>query len=228
MSLTGTAAAIVESKLIVVLRHIPLEGLDGVAAALRGGGVRVLEVALNTPGALEQLELLRRYDFCLGAGTALHEQAAREAIDAGAEFLFSPIRSDFFLPLCRERGVVGIPGGLTPTEIYTLHAEGAEFIKLFPSLLGGPEYTREILAPCEDLKLVPAGGVNLHNLESYLDVGVAAVAVGMEIVSPRLAAERNFKTIAQQAAQFTEKIKSFCESRAQTNMREKKSGSPGR
>ncbi len=228
MSLIGTAAAIAESKLIVVLRHIPLEALDGVAVALRGGGVRVLEVALNTPGALEQLELLRRYDFCLGAGTALHEQAAKEAIDAGADFLFSPIRSPFFLPLCRERGVLGIPGGLTPTEIYTLHAEGADFIKVFPGSLGGPEYIREILAPCEDLKLAPAGGVDLHNLESYLDAGVAAVAVGTEIASPHLAAERNFKAIARQAARFTEKIQSFCESRAQAHAREKSSGSPGR
>ncbi len=189
MGFTETAAGIVQSRLIVVLRHIPLEALDGVAAALREGGVRVVEVALNTPGALEQLELLRRFDFCLGAGTALYEQAAREAIDAGAEFLFSPIRSDFFFPLCRERGVVGIPGGLTPTEIYTLHAEGAEFIKVFPGSLGGPAYMREILAPCEDLKLVPAGGVDLRNLESYLDAGVAAVAVGTEIASPRLAAD---------------------------------------
>ena len=226
MSLTRTAATIAESKLIVVLRHIPLEALEGVAAALRGSGVRVLEVALNTPGALQQLELLRRCDFCLGAGTALREQAAREAIDAGAEFLFSPIRSDFFLPLCRELGVLGIPGGLTPTEIYTLHAEGAEFIKVFPGSLG-PEFIREILAPCEELKLVPAGGVDLLNLESYLGAGVAAVAVGTEIVSPRLAAERDFKAIARQAAQFAEKIKSFCESCARADAREKKSGSPG-
>lgn len=228
MSLAGTAAAIAESKLIVVLRHIPLEALDGVAAALREGRVRVLEVALNTPEALKQLKLLRRFDFCLGAGTALREQAAREAIDAGAEFLFSPIRSDFFLPLCRELGVVGIPGGLTPTEIYTLHAEGAELIKVFPGSLGGPEYIREILAPCEDLRLVPAGGVHLLNLESYLGAGVAAVAVGTEIAGPRLAAERNFKAIARQAAQFTEKIKSFCESCARTDAAEKKSGLPGR
>jgi 2-dehydro-3-deoxyphosphogluconate aldolase/(4S)-4-hydroxy-2-oxoglutarate aldolase len=228
MSLAGTAAAIAESKLIVVLRHIPLGVLDGVADALRAAGVRVLEVALNTPGALKQLELLRRFDFCLGAGTALREQAAKEAIAAGAEFLFSPIRSDFFLPLCRERSIVGIPGGLTPTEIYTLHAEGAPLIKVFPGSLGGPEYVREILAPCEDLKLVPAGGVDLLNLESYLAAGVAAVAVGTEIVSPRLAADRDFKVIARQAAQFTEKIKSFSERCTRTNATEKKSGSSGR
>ena len=227
MSFTGTAAVIAETKLIVVLRHIPLETLDGVATALREGGVRVLEVALNTPRALDQLRLLRQYDFCLGVGTALHEQTTRAAIDAGAEFLFSPIRSSFFLPLCRERGVVGIPGGLTPTEIYTLHAEGADFIKVFPGSLGGPKYIQEILAPCEDMRLVPAGGVDLRNLDDYLDAGVAAVAVGKEIASPRLAAERNFREIAQQAARFNEKIRASASPRPAIG-RDKKSASPGR
>ncbi len=215
MGLTRAAAAIAETKLIVVLRYIPMEAVDGVAKALRRGGIRVLEVALNTPRALDQLRLLTEYDFCLGAGTAMDEQSARTAIDAGVEFLFSPIRSSFFLPLCRERSVVGIPGGLTPTEIYTLHAEGAEFIKVFPGSLGGPEYIREILAPCERLKLVPAGGVNLQTLEAFLEAGAAAVAVGKEIADPRLAAERNFAEIANRAAQFTEKIASFSRIRTQ-------------
>ncbi len=215
MGLTRAAAAIAETKLIVVLRYIPMEAVDGVAKALRRGGIRVLEVALNTPRALDQLRLLRGYDFCLGAGTALDEQTARAAIDAGVEFLFSPIRSSFFLPLCRERGVVAIPGGLTPTEIYTLHAEGAEFIKIFPGSLGGPEYVREILAPCESLKLVPAGGVNLQTLEAFLEAGAAAVAVGTEVADPHLAGERDFTEIANRAAQFTEKIASFSRIQAQ-------------
>lgn len=202
------ARAIAETRLIVVLRHIPLESLHWVATALRKGGVRVLEVALNTPCALEQLHILRGYDFCMGAGTALDEPTARAAIDAGAVFLFSPMRSPFFLPLCRERGVVGIPGGLTPTEIYTLHAEGAEFIKVFPGSLGGPEYLREILAPYEGLKLIPAGGVNLKTLGAFLEAGAAAVAVGKEIADPRLAAKKDFAEIARRAARFTKKIKS--------------------
>jgi 2-dehydro-3-deoxyphosphogluconate aldolase/(4S)-4-hydroxy-2-oxoglutarate aldolase len=205
----STASAIAESRLIVVLRHIPMDAIAGVANALREGGVRVLEVALNTPKALDQLRLFRGYNFCLGAGTALDEETAKAAIDAGAAFLFSPIRSPFFLPLCRERNVVGIPGGLTPTEIYILHEEGAVFIKVFPGSLGGPEYIREILAPCENLRLVPAGGVDLQTLDAYLEAGVAAVAVGKEIVDPGLAAKKNFAEIAKRAARFTEKIKSF-------------------
>ena len=88
-------------------------------------------------------------------------------------------------------------------------------------------YIQEILAPCEDMRLVPAGGVDLRNLDDYLDAGVAAVAVGKEIASPRLAAERNFREIAQQAARFTEKIRASASPRPAIG-RDKKSASPGR
>lgn len=209
MTLASTARAIQEARLIVVLRHIPMEAIDGVARALREGGVRVLEVALNSRQALDQLRLLRGYDFCLGAGTALDEQTAKAALDVGVDFLFSPVRRSFFLPFCRERNVVGIPGGLTPTEIYALHTEGAEFIKVFPGSLGGPDYIHEILAPCESLRLIPAGGVDLHTLDAFLQAGAAAVAVGKEIADPSLAAEKKFAEIAKRAAQFAQNIKSF-------------------
>ncbi len=209
MSCETTTRIITESKLIIVLRGVPMDALDGVAGALREVGIRVLEVALNTPDAMVQLQRLRRYDFCLGAGTAIEEHAAKAALDAGVTFLFSPIRSSFFLPLCRARGVLGIPGGWTPTEIYTLRQEGAALIKLFPGSLGGPEYLREILAPCQDLRLIPAGGVDLQTLESFLQAGAVAVAVGAEIVDPHLVAQKNFGEIAYRAAQFIEKIKAY-------------------
>jgi 2-dehydro-3-deoxyphosphogluconate aldolase/(4S)-4-hydroxy-2-oxoglutarate aldolase len=186
-----------------------MDSLADVASALREGGVRVVEVALNSPNAIGQLQLLSRYDFCLGAGTALDEQSATAAIKAGAAFLFSPIRSPFFLPLCRRHDVLGIPGGLTPTEIYQLQREGAQFIKVFPGSLGGPQYIREILAPCGNLRLIPAGGVSLQTLDAFLESGVAAVAVGTEIADPRLAASKNFEEIARRGNRFTEKIKSF-------------------
>ena len=209
MDSAAAVQAILENKLIVVLRHIATANLDEVAGALWEGGVRVVEVALNTPGAFEQLGILRRHRFCLGAGTALEEAVATAALNAGAQFLFSPIRSDFFLPLCRRRGVLGIPGGLTPTEIYRLWGEGAELIKVFPTSVAGPDYLQEILAPCEGLRLVPTGGITLESLERYLQVGAVAVGVGREIVDPCLVAERNFAEVTRRAAEFTERIQSL-------------------
>ncbi len=207
---------IAESGLIVILRNVPLEVLEPVATSLREAGVRVVEVALNSPKALEQIRHLKRYDFCLGAGTALDETTSAAAIKAGARFLFSPVCSTFFLRLCRQRRVLPIPGALTPTEIYRLQTEGVEFIKLFPASLGGPDYIRDILAPGKDLQLVATGGVTLDTLAAYLDAGAAAVAIGKEIVDPQLVAEKNCREIGRRARRFVETIKSSPRFRARS------------
>lgn len=203
---SNTAQVIANAGLIVVLRGVPPTALELVARALLRGGVRVVEVALNSPRALEEISLLRNYDFCLGAGTAVREDLAEAAIDAGAKFLFSPISQSFFLPLCRKRGVVAIPGAFTPTEVYHLHYAGADFVKIFPGWLGGPEYIRDILAPCQDLRLIPAGGVGVETLEGYFHAGAVAVGVGQEIVNVELVNREDYEAISRRAQSYVEKI----------------------
>lgn len=202
----STAQEIASERLIVVLRGIPPTALDPLARALLEGGIRIVEVTLNSPHALEEIAQLRAYNFCLGAGTAVQEDLAEAAIDAGAQFLFSPISQSFFLPLCRERGVVAIPGGFTPTEIYQLHYAGADFVKFFPAWLGGAQYVGDILAPCQDLKLIPVGGVSAETLEEYFRAGVVAVGVGQEIVDAELIDRQDYKEISHRARSFVERI----------------------
>lgn len=203
------AQIIAEVKLVVILRQIPLDGLRQTAAALRDAGVQVVEVAMNSADATHQLRLLQEYGFCVGAGTILHKEEAEKAIQAGARFLFSPIRAPFFLPLCRKRRVLGIPGGLTPTEIYTLFEEGAEFIKLFPSVPLGPDYVRQILTPCPSLRLIPTGGVTLDLAERFFRSGAAAVALGKEIANRGFVEEKRFDKITHRARSFVTLVESF-------------------
>lgn len=202
----STAQEIASERLIVVLRGIPPTALDPLARALLEGGIRIVEVTLNSPHALEEIAQLRTYNFCLGAGTAVQEDLAEAAIDAGAQFLFSPISQSFFLPLCRKRGVVAIPGGFTPTEIYQLHYAGADFVKIFPAWLGGAQYVGDILAPCQDLKLIPVGGVSAETLEEYFRAGAAAIGVGQEIVDAELIDRQDYKEISHRARSFVERI----------------------
>lgn len=202
-----TAAMIGNTKLIVILRHIPLEFLGETAQALKGAGVQVVEVAMNSAHAAEQIQLLREYGFCVGGGTILHEEEAKKAVDAGARFLFSPIRCDFFLPFCRARKVIGIAGGLSPTEIYALFREGSDFIKLFPSVPLGPDYLRHIMAPFPSLRLIPTGGVTLSLAKRFLSSGAAAVAVGKEIVHPELIRTKRFGQVRKRAQSFATLIR---------------------
>ena len=193
---------IADARLIVVLRYMSLDGLPETATALREAGVRVVEVAMNSAQAVEQLHGLRELGFCVGAGTILAQEEAEKAARAGAQFLFSPCRSPFFLPFCQQQGILGIAGGLTPTEIYSLSQQGCELIKLFPCVPFGPDYVRQILAPCPSLRLIPTGGVTLASAEEFLLAGAAAVAVGTEIANPGWVVAGRFDQIAERAHAF--------------------------
>jgi len=208
----AAALSIAENRLIAIIRHVPTNVVEDVLLVLIEAGVRVFEVALNSRDALTQLRLLRKNSICLGAGTVLNEESAIAAIDIGVDFLFSPIRSSFLLPLCRERGVLGIPGGLTPSEIYDLHEQGAVFVKVFPASIGGARYVAEVLAPLDNLKLIPTGGVNLQNAGEFLKAGAAALAIGSGIVDPHLITSGRYSEIAIRGRQLVEKARSFAQS----------------
>ncbi len=187
---------------MVILRGLPLDHLRQTAHALREAGVQVVEVAMNSPQAVKQLKTLRDFDFCLGAGTILSQDDAEAAVNAGAQFLFSPIYQPFFIPFCEQRRVLGIPGAFTPSEIYSLYLRGIPYIKLFPGMPLGPGYLRQLLGPVPGLQLIPTGGVTLTVAEEYLAAGAAAVAVGTEIANAELVAAGRFQEIAERARAF--------------------------
>lgn len=204
-----TAKIICDAKLIVVLRHIPLEGLREAATALQKSDIRAVEVAMNSTHAVEQLRVLKECGFCVGAGTILCEGEAEKAVDAGAEFLFSPVRISFLPSFCRKHKVLGIPGAFSPTEIHLLCQEGYELVKLFPAASLGPEYLRQILAPFPALHLVPTGGVTLSRANQFLRCGAAALAVGTEILSRSLVQAKRFDLVAERAHSFVTLIDKF-------------------
>lgn len=109
-----------KSPLIAILRHIPPEQAEPYAASLLRAGVRAVEVALNSAGALEEIALLKsRFGDALavGAGTAVTVKKAQDAVAAGADFLLSPSSDEDVLRWCAEKGVRLLPGVLTPSDV---------------------------------------------------------------------------------------------------------------
>jgi 2-dehydro-3-deoxyphosphogluconate aldolase/(4S)-4-hydroxy-2-oxoglutarate aldolase len=84
---------------------------------------------------------------------------------------------------CRQLGLPAIPGALTPSEVETASALGAELIKLFPGSLGGPDYVRGLLAPLAGVELIVTGGVDASNAPNFLAAGAVAVGVGSSLTS---------------------------------------------
>lgn len=164
-------------RVAAVLRRVPQ--VDAVVQALLAGGIRIVEVTLDSEDALAGIERLRALpELTVLAGTVRTPQEAESAVAAGAEACVAPTLVPEVVERCRELGVPAIPGALTPSEIEAALALGAELVKLFPGSLVGPAYLRDVLAPLAGVELIVTGGIDASNARAFLDAGAVAVGVG--------------------------------------------------
>jgi 2-dehydro-3-deoxyphosphogluconate aldolase/(4S)-4-hydroxy-2-oxoglutarate aldolase len=199
-----------ETGIIAIIRAKRSDQLVAAADAINHGGVRIIEVTMNTPGALNVIaEATRAFGerVLFGAGTVLDPETARAAILAGAEFVVAPTLNLDVITLCNRYSIPVIPGCYTPTEMLTAWQAGADMVKLFPADVGGPGLVKAILAPLPHLKIVPVGGVDLGNAAHYIRCGAAAIGVGNSLFSQKLADASDWKELTQRALLFAEQVK---------------------
>jgi len=188
-------------KISAIVRTDDQSVAEQAMAAAVEGGFRVIEFTLNTPGALELITQFRSMDESLlvGAGTVMTPQAAKEAVNAGAQFIVSPVCNPAVIREVGEMGVVSIPGTQTPTEMQNAHEAGADFVKLFPAPTNVAEYIRYILGPQPHLKIFPTSGVNLDNMLEVLEAGAAGVGFVGPLFNLQSMRNRNFDDIRERA-----------------------------
>jgi 2-dehydro-3-deoxyphosphogluconate aldolase/(4S)-4-hydroxy-2-oxoglutarate aldolase len=182
-----------ESKLVPVLRAPSQEEGLRMAHALVSGGVKVLEVTMTVPGAIDliaQLSQSLSENILIGAGTVLDPETAEKCRDAGAKFIVSPALNIATVEWCKAEGIACAPGCLTPTEILTAHQAGADLIKIFPAdAVGGASYIKALKGPFPHIEFMPTGGVNLATIKGFFEAGAVAVGVGSNLVNPKLNSE---------------------------------------
>jgi 2-dehydro-3-deoxyphosphogluconate aldolase/(4S)-4-hydroxy-2-oxoglutarate aldolase len=169
---------------IGIARRLQFHEIEIVAAAVVAGGLRAIEVTLDTTDAHAQIALLRERcpNVLVGAGSVLTAAAARAAVVAGAQFIVTPNTDVAVIAAAGDLGVASFPGAATPTEIRNAVLAGATAVKVFPAkLLGGPDYIAAILAPLHSPLLVPTGGVDATTAPSYLAAGAVAVGAGSSL-----------------------------------------------
>ena len=166
----------IEAQRFVAILRRPLD-VDAVAEELVGAGVQVLEITLDTPGALAAIRRWRERATVI-AGSVRTAADAEAAVEAGAEAVVSPATVPEVVAWCVETGVPVVPGAFTPTEIETAWRYGASMVKVFPAGLGGPDYVRSVLGPLAGVPLLATGGVTPENAPGFLAAG--AVAVGAD------------------------------------------------
>ena len=185
----GDAATTVlgSSQLIGIVRFHDGGDVSGAVDALARGGIELLEITIDTPGALAAVELAAGNGRTVGVGTIVSGAQVDECATAGARFVVSPGLSVDVIERAHELGLEPIPGIFTATELLAARAAGARIMKLFPASCGGPGYLRALRGPFPTAALVPTGGVRIDEHARSADVEERTDAVADDIVGiPRL------------------------------------------
>lgn len=197
--------AIHDTKLVAILRARSSTGLLNACEALREAGLRAVEVTMTTAGALDTIRAARQgneADFWFGAGSVVSVKMARECLEAGAQFIVTPVCVPEVIHLCKDQGIPVFPGAFSPTEIYTAWEAGADMVKIFPSSLGGPALIKALKAPLPYVEMMAVGGVEVSNAAQFLRSGASALGVGSSLVNDELVSTQNFAEIKKRALEF--------------------------
>jgi 2-dehydro-3-deoxyphosphogluconate aldolase / (4S)-4-hydroxy-2-oxoglutarate aldolase len=199
-----------ETGIVAVIRMKEPEKLRAVVDAIAAGGIRALEVTMTVPGAIDLIRELAPTlpeGFLLGAGTVLDRDTALRVIDAGAQFVVSPVFRPAVIDACHERGVAAMPGCFTPSEILSAWEAGADIVKVFPATALGPGFFKDLRGPLPQVKLMPTGGVSIDNAGDWIRAGAVAVGVGTALLDATAIAGGHYARLKSNAEQIVENVR---------------------
>jgi 2-dehydro-3-deoxyphosphogluconate aldolase/(4S)-4-hydroxy-2-oxoglutarate aldolase len=187
---------------IAVIRSSQLSLGRQMAQATAAGGMSLIEITWNSDRPSELMSQLREeLPHCtIGAGTLLNQEQLHQAIDAGAQFLFTPHVDRALIKAAVAVDVPIVPGALSPTEIVTAWDAGASCVKVFPiEAVGGTSYIKSLHGPLGHIPLIPTGGVTLENAKEFIKAGAIAVGLSGDLFPRSLVAAEDWEAIAQRA-----------------------------
>lgn len=197
-----------DATVLAIFRtRAPEHAVEGIGAAVRGG-FEAVEITMNTPGATEALaEVAGRVDAVVGAGTITHPDQVKEAYDAGAEFIVTPIVVPEVVEAAHGLAIPVAMGASTPTEIFAARSAGADWVKVFPAEnLGGPEYIANVLGPLDGTPILVTGGLTPENYLGYLDAGAELVGFANAVFEPELAEQGRYDEMERRAIEVCRRL----------------------
>lgn len=204
-----TLSQILEYKIVAIIRGARPDDVLKIAKALHDGGIRILEVTFNSPGAIavvNELSVKMGNDLLIGMGTVLDAATAKEAIAAGAKFIISPSFNIETVQETKKLGAVSIPGAYTATEIVNAFSSGGDIIKIFPAS-SNVNYIKEIRAPLPHIPLMPTGGITLENIGEFQKAGAVAFGIGTALVNTKQEVTGEYlKELRERAQKFVQAI----------------------
>ena len=206
----STLSQILEHKIIAIIRGANPADVLKIAEALYEGGIRILEITMNSAQPLTVIkELNDRFGdrMIIGAGTVLDVESTKKAVAAGASFILSPIVDADVIKIAKSLGVVNIPGAYTATEIYYAYKNGADIVKVFPAT--SPSYLKDIAGPLPQIPLLPTGGVTLENIKEFKKAGAVGFGIGSALVNTKEEVTSEYLTkLTAKAQEFVKAVNS--------------------
>lgn len=203
--------------IVPLYTHDDAEAAQQVIEAAYHGGVRVFEFTNRKANSFEVFSVLiknrSRYpELAIGIGTIMDGANTKRFIDAGADFIISPIVKKEMADVCKAHDKLWMPGCATLTEIVTAKDLGALVIKVFPGSVLGPGFVSAIMPVVPGLQLMITGGVEPteKNLSEWFNAGAMCVGLGSQLFTKEIIATRNWTLLQQQVAealQIVQKIK---------------------
>jgi 2-dehydro-3-deoxyphosphogluconate aldolase/(4S)-4-hydroxy-2-oxoglutarate aldolase len=200
-------------QIVGVVREDSADAAEAVADAYASNGIRIIEITMTTPDALELMATVaRKYaarDVIVAAGTVRSSNDAATARRAGAEIIVSPHFDGRVIEYAVENDLLSIAGAATPTEIIHAWEAGCDIVKIYPALsLGGPDYIRVIRGPIRDIPMLAGGPIPLDTIDAYLDAGCIAVNLGPSLAVPDLVRSKQWEEIGRRVLLATSIVQS--------------------
>ncbi len=194
--------------LFAVVRGDSEEAGYEISKAVYEGGVKNIEVTFSTPGAERVMHRLSEEfagtDMVVGAGTVLDAVTARISILNGARFIVSPTWVPEIAEICNLYTIPYLPGCGTVTEVQQALEAGCEIVKVFPGGVLGAGFIKDVHGPLPQVEMMPSGGVNLENMDTWINNGAWAVGVGSALTK-RYKAE-GADSCREEAQKFADKL----------------------
>lgn len=202
--------AILKHKIVVICRGVYGQVLLDTVKALYDGGIRLIEVTFDQadPEAVQKTKeaiqsIVTAFpDMFVGAGTVTKKEHVDATLEAGGQFCLSPHVDSQIIQYTKLKGLVSIPGALTPSEILLAHESGADIVKVFPAGWLTERYFKDIRGPINHVKLLAAAGITEENIQSYQDAGCVAFGISGRLFNKECIQKRDFMELTRRASTF--------------------------
>ena len=172
MKITDVLEQIQKYEIVPVASFSSVEDALKISEGLMNKNLPIIEITFRTGDAPLFIQSVKKEfsAMLVGAGSVVSVKMAKDAVNAGADFIVMPGFNEDVVKFCKKKNVLCIPGVLTPTEITKAINLGCDILKLFPAeISGGVKYLKAVSAPFPNVKFIPTGGINEGNYKDYLE-----------------------------------------------------------